>query len=409
MKRANSLFLLVLILLSIIVINIFISKSKHILAEDNQVEQTPYIEINWYFEEYVIDDVPYSDVYLHLDGEIKEKVKIGTFIGNFNDITDWELREIPEGTLLYSQSWYAGGGDDLCLIWDEEKGLSIMWRPIHEIREDDYEQPDYKRVFNLEIPSDIKLSSSFSKRAKVHVSELVSKVEASVYNTYGRKILFATNSDMNRNGMKEVITLEWDPYDQGIYLKINNDEICLRKEVYEEQVLGHVTSDAYEYDVKVAGSKILVGLTYAHVNKYGSKAWLECFSYTHEGFLSVWNSQDLVSKPIRVDNINLEKKVLSFTFENKTFIRHLSDEDIDYLKFRIDRDEITPEGIIETVIIPSYTIEESDQDGDSVRIITPLYIWSGAGPIADTCNLEYSFSDDGMTLDMAWLRSNYPE
>jgi len=117
-----------------------------------------YIKIGWKFLRYsktveIDDEYPYTDVFLVIEAEKKQEIQIGSYMGNAYIIEDYNNRDLPENTLMACASWWAGGGDDICIVKKDNCSLSVIWRPIGEVGDDvEYEVSSFKEMLVIAIP-----------------------------------------------------------------------------------------------------------------------------------------------------------------------------------------------------------------------------------------------------------------
>lgn len=173
MRKEISMFLTVMITLTTISGCNFSSstdKTDPLDLKDTQEQSTPLskddnekvkIRIGWEFKNDIkIEndmEVPYTDIFLILDSETDKKIKVGRYIGYAFEIEEFINRDLPFDTLLACQSWYAGGGDDLCVVYKENNTLSILWRPIYEPAGDseDFELHEFQEINEINLPDNV--------------------------------------------------------------------------------------------------------------------------------------------------------------------------------------------------------------------------------------------------------------
>ncbi len=118
--------------------------SENDMNNTNKEEEIKSSELHlkWYFYQYYDNrdefENPMTDVYLLVEaGSLDEKIKLGTYLGHTSSYTIDQMADIdiPENTVMAAFTYYAGFGDTLCVVKDQNQ-IRILSQPIEEHSED---------------------------------------------------------------------------------------------------------------------------------------------------------------------------------------------------------------------------------------------------------------------------------
>lgn len=98
--------------------------------------------------------IPYTDIYLIVKGEIDEVHKIGTYVGEAYSLEEFEEYNLPEKTIIASFSYYAGYGEVVFLVREGNK-LKVKSLVVEEGNES--ENNVYKDLLEIEVAEDIEV------------------------------------------------------------------------------------------------------------------------------------------------------------------------------------------------------------------------------------------------------------
>jgi hypothetical protein len=154
LKRINMYILIICV--------VFLNGCVMSKKEVQNIETQDIIKIGWEVHSYIKNEegmeTPYTDVNLVIEG--KEKINLGSYMGDANEVTQLEERklEFPTGTILALQTYCAGGGEDFCVIRKEHNVFSIEYREFYEASDnEDYEIPDFIKIKEVKVPSNSKI------------------------------------------------------------------------------------------------------------------------------------------------------------------------------------------------------------------------------------------------------------
>lgn len=136
-----------------------ISASGDKTKESNtQGQENKVIKVGWEFNTYTRTDnydAPNTEVYLIIDGENKERLKIGEYIGNFTEDFSWE---VPDGSIIQCFGWYAGAGDILSVVREKEDTLAVKHKMLEEgLSEKERKSVQFRVVKTISIPKEVKI------------------------------------------------------------------------------------------------------------------------------------------------------------------------------------------------------------------------------------------------------------
>lgn len=146
--------ILILIIASIVIVTIgFFMADKKISGLSTNTGEI--IKLGWELNDFAKGDdsfeEPYTNVFLVLNGR---KIKIGSYNGHMMTDKDFlEKFDFPSDYLIACVSFYAGAGDQLCVI---KKGETILvqWKPFDELEE---EPADFQTIKKVNIPMRAKI------------------------------------------------------------------------------------------------------------------------------------------------------------------------------------------------------------------------------------------------------------
>ncbi|GAA0177460.1 hypothetical protein SH2C18_06880 [Clostridium sediminicola] len=98
--------------------------------------------------------IPYTDIYLIIKGEIDEVHKIGTYVGEAYSLEEFKDYNLPEETVSASFSYYAGYGEVVFLVREADK-LKVKSLVVEEGIES--ENRVYKNLLEIEVDEDIEV------------------------------------------------------------------------------------------------------------------------------------------------------------------------------------------------------------------------------------------------------------
>lgn len=138
-----------------------LSTSVNLSNKDNSQKK---IKLSWGLTSYnkkiqSNDDYeyPFTDIKLVISGEMNQVINIGSYMGGAWEIApqDNKDRRFPNNSLLGCKTWFAGGGDDLCITRKSVDKLSVMYRQTSESTQDEYyELPVFTEIKTINIPKD---------------------------------------------------------------------------------------------------------------------------------------------------------------------------------------------------------------------------------------------------------------
>lgn len=201
-------------------------------------------------------------------------------------------------------------------------------------------------------------------------------------------------SDVNHDGNLDEILLYYN--DEQVLLKINDATTVIMKVDNREQVFANNSSDHYSCELNVNGSSVVVGVTYAYTNKYGSTSWINSYTYESNEIKKVWSSDDLLKKTIHIDHYDKEKKIIYVKCDN--VIKEMVLDDVSektfmkYTTFLLDNDS---ELEMNFRINPEYKIIESGNTKNDNLIIRTVTAF-GACPINDIYISIYELTSEGI-------------
>lgn len=109
-------------------------------------------------------EYPYTDVRLFINNE---PVQIGSYLGHAAEATHLAAMRFPADAILGCRSYYAGGGDDVCVTRVKD-GLAVMWRPFAEPSADScqYQMPAFKVIHTILLPESTRVQPITKNKAK---------------------------------------------------------------------------------------------------------------------------------------------------------------------------------------------------------------------------------------------------
>jgi hypothetical protein len=122
------------------------------------------LKIGWEFE-YGYDEenteIPITKVYLVLEGYLSKKEFIGEYIGLLEDYSiednSWGF---PADTIIAGFGWYAGAGDLLAAVRDEQGILAVKHKYIEETGPeivDETDNPEFENILVIKIDKDVQI------------------------------------------------------------------------------------------------------------------------------------------------------------------------------------------------------------------------------------------------------------
>lgn len=96
-------------------------------------------------------EYPYTDIRLLVNDK---PVQIGSYMGHAAEAVHPAAMKFPADAILGCRSYYAGGGDDVCVTRVNE-GLAVMWRPFSEPSADScqIQMPPFKAIHTILLPA----------------------------------------------------------------------------------------------------------------------------------------------------------------------------------------------------------------------------------------------------------------
>lgn len=122
------------------------------------------VKLQWEFETKLTEDnVPYTTVYLHTITDKDEKTKIGTYVGNFQEVTAKNCAwGFPEKSMTQCLGWYGGQGDILAVVKKSSGEIVIQRRHIEESGRDagleaELDKMVFKDVITIQLPKNAEI------------------------------------------------------------------------------------------------------------------------------------------------------------------------------------------------------------------------------------------------------------
>lgn len=112
------------------------------------------VKIKWglrrYSEKAEGVEYPYTDIRLSVNGE---PIHIGSFIGHAAEVAHPSAMRFPSDAILACRSYYAGGGDDICVTRVKD-GLAVMWRSFAKPSAEScqFQMADFQVVHTILLP-----------------------------------------------------------------------------------------------------------------------------------------------------------------------------------------------------------------------------------------------------------------
>ncbi len=152
------------------------------MKNTNKEEENKRNELNlkWYFYQYYDNREEFensmTDVYLLVeDDSVNEKIKLGTYLGHTSSYTLDQMADIdmPENTVMAAFTYYAGFGDTLCVVKDQNQ-IRILSQPMEEHSEEvDDVIYDFLEIASIDIAAtnELIISSTVIEKGEIPVDE----------------------------------------------------------------------------------------------------------------------------------------------------------------------------------------------------------------------------------------------
>lgn len=214
-----------------------------------------------------------------------------------------------------------------------------------------------------------------------------------------------TTYDLNKDGENDKVNIFVK--DDKLILQVNKEQVdILELPLYIEDVAaGHVPD--YEITYHIVEDKVLIGVTYTRVNKFGHASDLYCYQYDQE-LHYIWDNTLINNEALEI--VSYDKEGFGYASVHKEEKKFVVDEIgleefnryIDHLKNEYD---VLP--FMEFRVIKDHQCKDIDGDGKE-ELLIEHHVLCGASSYQDDYITVLEF-DDNMTIVDGWFKSSVNE